>query len=150
MSDKICLQAHTQTTSNLYGIFSWYLCTKYIISLCSKHFIRLYVFDFIRFGPVRSHAVGPDRRDKSNLSSCPSPIPLQEAAMDRDENHFQQRRRQLFEESRSCTFRPEIRGCPDLVKRTAAGMRCIREFRCREALLSGNCPSPKPDWRWQN
>lgn len=69
--------------------------------------------------------------------------------MGREEVLFQQRRRALAEEARLCPFQPTIKECPDLVRRTAAGMRCIREFRRNEALsITGGTARPaKPGWR---
>lgn len=75
---------------------------------------------------------------------------LQEAASYREEQLFRQKQQQQAAEDRSCTFQPKMTSrCPDLVKRTAAGMRCIREFRRQEALRSGEpIPSAKPGWRY--
>lgn len=67
--------------------------------------------------------------------------------MQRDEERFEQQRKATEEEDRACTFRPEITECPELVRRTAAGMRRIREFRKKEALRLNQVPVPKPDWR---
>lgn len=75
---------------------------------------------------------------------------FQEAASYREEQLFRQKQRQQAVEDRSCTFQPKITSrCPELVKRTAAGMRCIREFRREEALRSGESMAPaKPGWRY--
>lgn len=74
----------------------------------------------------------------------------QEAARYRDEQLLRQKHRRQAEEDGRCTFRPAITArCPELVRRTAAGMRCVREFRRKEALESGEAPAPaRPTWRY--
>lgn len=74
----------------------------------------------------------------------------QEAARYREEQLLRQKHRRQDEEERCCTFQPTITSrCPDLVRRTAAGMRCVREFRKKEALESGEAPAPaRPSWRY--
>lgn len=68
--------------------------------------------------------------------------------MVREEERLQERRRHLAKEARVCTFKPQTKDCPELVRRTAAGMRCIREFRRTEALASGSrTPAPQSGWR---
>jgi len=78
----------------------------------------------------------------------------QEAAAYREERLFRQRQRQRDLEEGPCTFRPEITArCPELVRRTAAGMRCAREFHRKQAALEaregGRSPPPaRPSWRY--
>lgn len=71
----------------------------------------------------------------------------------RDRAREGQRRQALEEELRACTFRPSLKPCPELVKRTAEGMRRIREFRQNEALFLASSeqtqqqPPAKEKWR---